>query len=123
MMTGMARCWMGVGSMWPAALTPLRRSRGGPGADRRLALRTEIRGARALRDAADRRSAVEAGFARAVVDPQPIAVRPRFVPERAIHAERGPEPRDRLAQHRARLGGDRLPARERHRAGGRARID
>src|SRR5439155_10451949 len=60
-------------------------------------------------DPSDRRAADAARLARAVVDPELVAVSARLVPQRAVHAERRAEARDRLVQHRADLGRDRLP--------------
>src|SRR5262245_30046176 len=64
----------------------------------------------ALGDPPDGRATAQARLARSVVDQEPVAVRTGLVPERAVHAERGPGARDRFPEHGAGLGGDRVPA-------------
>src|SRR5206468_8283291 len=75
----------------------------------RLAARAEEGRALALDDPSNRRAAGAAGLARAVVDPELIAIFARLVPQRAVHAERRAGARDRLLQHGGGLGGDRAP--------------
>src|SRR5215831_18414716 len=74
-----------------------------------LAGRAVVGRALSLHQAPNGRAAAAAGLASAVVDAQLLAVGPRLVPERAIAAEGGAHPVDRLPEHGGGLAGNRAP--------------